>query len=259
MSGTSGTAGTTTDEPSAAYEPDAPASSFRTTRPVAEVEQAPGRRRRPFRRIAADRRAAGHDVCLLERGEHDVRPRDERGEHRPSLLVGPQPAPQVEVETDRHAGRSGGLDRGIDRSAAALRQCRSDAGQVEMARPAEEAGLDRRRDVVPAEPRTGRTGPSVQDLRWADRPPLAEHDPRAALGLDPDAAGVDALATEAAEDRRPEAVVADPPDERDRMAEPDQADRDIRLGPGDVTVERGGLGQRPDLAARRGRRGTRRG
>ena len=88
----------------------------------------------------------------------------------------------------------------------------------------------------------------VRDLRRARSAPLTEHQTRASVGLDPQPADIDAVATQPPDDRRAEAVVADPADECRAMAQPGEADRDVRLGSRHVPPEIDDLRERTLLA-----------
>ena len=65
--------------------------------------------------------------------------------------------------------------------------------------------------------------------------------------VDGQVADIDALGAQATDDGDAEPVAPDATDVRDRLAEPGEPDRDVRLGAGDVALEGGGLGERARL------------
>jgi hypothetical protein len=99
-------------------------------------------------------------------------------------------------------------------------------------------------DVVHGQARRRRSSAVVRDVHRAQHAPLAEHDACLPAQFDREVGHVDALAAQSAADRRAEPVVPDAPEIGDGMAESRQPDGDVRLGAGDVSIERGRLGQR---------------
>ncbi len=168
----------------------------------------------------------------------------ERPDDRRGLGVAPQPTTEVDVEADRQARAPGQLDRLADRIVGRGGERRRDPGDVQPASAGEEAVGRRPVHVHHREPRAGRAGPSVDDLRRPEDAPLAQHQAGRRLVVDDEVADIHALAAQLPDDRGAEPVTADPADVRDRVAEPRQPDRDVRLGAGDVALERGRLGER---------------
>jgi hypothetical protein len=98
--------------------------------------------------------------------------------------------------------------------------------------------------VVRAEAACRRRAPVVDDLARAELALLLEQDPGRRFLVDDDPRGVDALAAREVDNVLAEFVVADPAEPADPVAEPLQADREVRLGPGAVAGERVGEAQR---------------
>ena len=189
-------------------------------------------------------RRPAEDDPLLEAPEHDIDRREQRPEHLGGLRVGPQPPTQVDVERDREVVRLGPIDGLEDRLPARRGERRRDAREMEEPGTGEQPISLRGVHVLGTEARAGRSGTVVHDLRRPGAAPLADHQagPRVRLRAQP--ADVHAVAAEASHDRRPEAVVADPADERGGVAEAGEADGDVRLRPRHVAVEGAHLGQR---------------
>ena len=99
-------------------------------------------------------------------------------------------------------------------------------------------------DLGGGQARARRSAPGVDDLGRAEHSPFPKHQPGRGVRIDREVRDVDALAPEAARDRLAEAVGTDPADEGDRMTEPRESDRDVRLGAHDEALEGGRLGQR---------------
>ena len=108
----------------------------------------------------------------------------------------------------------------------------------------EEPAVDRPVDVVRRESGGGRLGTVVQDLGRTKGTPLADDHAGPRIGIDGQIGDVDAFAAQSPDDGRPESVGTHATDERDRVAESGKADRDVRLGAGDVALEGGRLRQR---------------
>ena len=202
----------------------------------------PARSERAASRPSARRRDSGHHRQLVGVAEHQVGADRDRVKALGRLLVRPEPAAEIDVEADQDVVRPGQLDRPEHRAVRPVRQRRRDAGQVQPAGAGE--GARDRIHVRRPKRRPGAPLPVVEHLRWPERPSLADEQPGPALGIDDDPRDVDSFAAQPPNDRPPEPVVTDPPDEQRPPAEPRQANRDIRLGAGHVAAERLDVGER---------------
>ncbi len=189
----------------------------------------------------------GHDRELVRAAEDDVRLLGERPHDRRGGLVRPEPTTQVDVEADRQVGLVGELDRAHHGVARGAREGRRDAGEVQPAGIGEEAVGRGPVHILDGETRPGRPRPRVDDLRRPEHPSFPEHDPGGRGRIDGQVPDIDAFGAQATDDGDTEPVAPDATDVRDRLAEPRQSDRDVRLGAGDVPLEGGGLGERARL------------
>ena len=190
-------------------------------------------------------RLAAEERGLVLSGDHEVTALGQVAEHRRGLTVAPETAPQVDVERDADIAGARELERALDGGAAARRERRRDARQVEPARPCDQ--LAGRGDVAGVEARGSRAAPQVHDLAVRKRPPVACQRAGRRGGVVRQPADVDALAAQDRAHHLPETVRADAAHERDGAVEPCKAHRDVGLGSGHEGRERRRRGQRPAL------------